>query len=123
MGVRKRISDGQWGKLEPHMGGKAGDVGATGRDNRLFMEVVLWIMRTGSPWRDLPTQLGNWHTTDTRFKRWGESGRWQTLLKAVSGQKDLEVLMLESTVVRAHQHASGAQKKRGIRKLAVRAAD
>ena len=122
MGVRKLIRDNQWAKLDPLMAGKPGDVGANGKDNRLFLEAVLWIMRTGSPWRDLPTELGNWHTTYTRFSRWGESGRWQTILNAVSGDKDLEVLMIDSTVVRAHQHAAGAQKKRGIRKSGAREA-
>ena len=122
MGVRKLINDEQWSKLSPLLAGKEGDEGATAKDNRLFLEAVLWILRTGSPWRDLPTELGNWHTTYTRFSRWGRSGRWQMILDAVSGDKDLEVLMIDSTVVRAHQHAAGAQKKRGTRKSGARAA-
>ena len=122
MGIRKQIKDSQWAKLEPLMAGKPGDVGRSGEDNRRFMEAVLWIMRTGSPWRDLPAELGNWHTTYTRFTRWGESGRWQMILDAVSGDKDLEVLMIDSTVVRTHQHAAGAQKKPAHRKSGARAA-
>jgi transposase len=122
MKVRKFIKDDQWKKLEPLLAGKVGDVGATGKDNRLFLEAVLWIVRTGSPWRDLPSELGNWHTTYTRFIRWGKSGRWQQILTALSGDRDLEMLMLDSTVVRVHQHAAGAQKKRGRKRLAVRAA-
>lgn len=112
MGARKLINDAQWLKLEPLLPGKKSDAGVTARDNRLFLEAVLWILRTGSPWRDLPAPLGNWHTAYMRFKRWGESGRWQRILEAVSGDKDLEVLMLDSTVVRAHQHSAGAQKSR-----------
>lgn len=123
MGVRKLIKDSQWVKLEPLMAGKASDVGRSGANNRLFLKAVLWIMRTGSPWRDLPSELGNWHTTYTRFKRWSEAGRWQKILIAVSGDKDFEVLMIDSTVVRAHQHAAGAQKKPGIKKSGVRAMD
>ena len=101
MGIRKLIKDSQWAKLEPLMAGKPGDVGRTGENNRLFLEAVLWIMRTGSPWRDLPIELVNWHTTYTRFTRWSESGRWQMILDAVSGDKDLEVLQ--------HLRAQGTQ--------------
>ena len=121
--IRKLLRDDQWNKLEPLLPGKAGDRGATARDNRLFIEAVLWIGRTGSPWRDLPVELGNWHTTYTRFKRWGESGVWQRVVEAVNGARDMEVLMIDSTVVRAHQHAAGAQKKKAIKRLAARAAD
>src|SRR6218665_1244024 len=68
--VRKLLRDEQWEKLSPLLPGKPSDPRATAQDNRLFLEAVLWIMRTGSPWRDLPAELGNWHTTYTRFKRW-----------------------------------------------------
>lgn len=121
--IRKLLRDDQWNKLEPLLPGKAGDRGATARDNRLFIEAVLWIGRTGSPWRALPVELGNWHTTYTRFKRWGESGVWQRVVEAVNGDRDMEVLMIDSTVVRAHQHAAGAQKKKAIKRSAARAAD
>lgn len=63
MKVRKSIKDEQWKRLEPLLAGKFGDVGATGKGNRLLLEAVLWVVRTGSPWRDLPSELGNWHTT------------------------------------------------------------
>lgn len=122
MKVRKFIKDEQWRKLEPLLAGKVGDVGATGKDNRLFLEAVLWIVRTGSPWRDLPSELGNWHTTYTRLIRWGKSGRWHQILTALSGDRDLEMLMLNSTVVRARQHAAGAQKKLVRKRSAGRAA-
>nr|WP_265286025.1 IS5 family transposase [Verminephrobacter eiseniae] len=111
--VRKLLRDEQWEKLSPLLPGKPSDPGATAQDNRLFLEAVLWIMRTGSPWRDLPAELGNWHTTYTRFKRWGESGVWQRVCEIVSGDRDLKMLMIDSTVVRAHRHAAGAPKKEG----------
>ena len=120
---RRLLREDQWKKLEPLLPGKVGDPGATAQDNRLFLEAVLWIVRTGSPWRDLPGELGNWHTTYTRFKRWGESGVWERVVKAVSGDPDLETLMIDSTAVRAHQHAAGAQKKKGIKPSVVRAVD
>ncbi len=80
-------------------------------------------MRTGAPWRDLPTELGNWHTTYTRFKRWGEKGVWERLAESFKGDIDLEVLMIDSTVVQAHQHAAGAQKKKAFKRSAVREVD
>ena len=120
---RRLLRDDQWAKLEPLLPGKPGDPGATAQDNRLFLEAVLWIVRTGSPWRDLPAELGNWHTTYTRFKRWGETGVWQRLVESVSGDRDLEALMIDSTAVRAHQHAAGAQKKKVLKRSVVRAAD
>ncbi len=120
--IRKRLRDDQWVRLEPLLPGKAGDPGATAQDNRLFLEAVLWILRTGSPWRDLPAELGNWHTTYTRFKRWGERGVWQRIVQAVSEDQDFEALMIDSTAVRAHQHAAGAQKKKVPKPLAARGA-
>jgi transposase len=81
------------------------------KDNRLFIEAVLRIARTGSPWRDLAPALGSWHATYTRFSRWGKKGVWQRIIAAVRTDADLEALLIDSTVVHAHQHAAGAQKK------------
>ena len=86
-------------------------------DVAMFVEAVLWIAPTGSPWRDLPAELGNWHTTYTRFSRWCKRGRWLQIMHALGGDQDLEALMIDSTVIRAHQHAAGAQKKRAIKPL------
>ena len=119
---RKLLRDDQWERIQDLLPGKVGDPGVKGKDNRLFVEAVLWIARTGSPWRDLDPALGNWHTTYTRFSRWGKSGVWQRVIEAVSKDRDLEALFIDSTVVRAHQHAAGAKKKKGIKRLDVRAA-
>lgn len=116
--TRNILRDDQWLKLAPLLPGKDGDRGRTGQDNRRFLEAVLWIVRTGSPWRDLPVEWGNWHTTYTRFKRWGEAGVWERLVKAVSGDTDMEALMIDSTAARVHQHGAGAQKKKGCKPLA-----
>ena len=116
MGAGNLIKVSQWVMRDPLMAGKTGDVGASGKGNRLYLDGGQWIMRTGSPWRDFPAEPGNWHTTCTGFKRRGESGRWQMILVAVSGDKDLEILMIECTVVRAHHHVAGAQEKPGTRK-------
>jgi transposase len=120
---RKLLRDDQWERIKDILPGKATDRGVTARDNRLFVEAVLWIARTGSPWRDLDPALGNWHATYTRFSRWGKKGVWQRVIKAVSNDTDLEALFIDSTVVRAHQHAAGAQKKRAHKRSDARGAD
>ena len=119
---RKILRDDQWERIKDLLPGKAGDPGARGKDNRLFVEAVLWIARTGSPWRDLDPALGNWHATYTRFSRWGKKGVWQRIIAAISDDADLEALLIDSTVVRAHQHAAGAQKKKGRKRSGVRGA-
>lgn len=110
--TRNIFRDDQWMKLAPLLPGNDGDRGRTGQDNRLFLDAVLLIVRTGSPWRDLPVELGNWHTTNTRFKRWGETGVWEKLVNAVSGDVDMKALMIDSTAVRVHPLAVQAPKKR-----------
>ena len=120
---RKILRDDQWERIENLVPGKASDPGVTAKDNRLFVEAVLWVARTGSPWRDLPPALGNWHNVFTRFSRWGKSGVWQCVIEAVSDDVNLEALLIDSTVVRAHQHAAGAQKKLGRKRSGARAGD
>jgi putative transposase len=112
---RTILRDDQWERIRDLLPGKVTDCGVTAKDNRLFVEAVLWIARTGSPWRDLPSALGQWHTTYTRFSRWGTKGVWERVIAAVSDDADLETLFIDSTVVRAHQHAAGAQKKKARR--------
>lgn len=120
---RKILRDGQWERIQDLLPGKAGDRGVTAKDNRLFVEAVLWIARTGSPWRDLDPAMGNWHATYTRFSRWSKKGVWARLIKAVRDDADLEALFIDSTVVRAHQHAAGAQKKLARKRSGVRVGD
>jgi putative transposase len=88
----------------------------------MFVEAVLWIVRTGSPWRDLPSIFGNWNSVFVRFNRWSKAGVWQRILDAVSDDPDFEYLILDSTIVRAHQHAAGAKGGLKIRPSAARAA-
>jgi transposase len=109
-------------RIEHLLPGKPSDRGATAKDNRLFVEAVLWLVRTGAPWRDLPPALGNWHTTYTRFARWAKTGVWTRLLAAVRADPDLEEVFLDSTAVRAHPHAAGAQKNTARRRWAGLAA-
>jgi transposase len=118
---RTILRDDQWDRIKDLLPGKVSDCGVTAKDNRRFVEAVLWVARTGSPWRDLPAPLGNWHTTYTRFSRWGKTGVWERVVQAVSMDRDLEALLIDSTVVRAHQHAAGAQKKKARKPWGARA--
>lgn len=119
---RTMLLDDQWERIEQLLPGKPGDRGVTAKNNRRFVEAVLWIMRTGSPWRDLPTEFGNWHRTYVRFSRWRQKGVFERIAQAVRGDADMEYLFIDSTIVRAHQHSAGAQKKRAIRTSAARGA-
>src|SRR5262245_7639058 len=107
---RHAISDENWERIKDLLPGKAGDPGVTAKDNRLFLDAVLWIAKTGAPWRDLPERFGNSNSVWKRFERWTRKGRWQKIFEALQ-DPDLEWLILDSTVVRAHQHAAGAGKK------------
>lgn len=93
--------------------------------NREALEGILHILRTGTPWRDLPPAYGHWHTIYMRWQRWIERGVWGDILKLLQRLKgvELKIVFLDSTVVRAHQHAAGAAKKKVIRPLAAPAAD
>ena len=119
---RKMLRNDQWERIENHLPGKIKDPGRTAKDNHQFVEAVFWVMRTGSPWRDLPAEYGHWHRTYVRFARWRESGVWKRVADALRGDADLEYLFIDSTIVRAHLHSAGAQKKRELRKSADRAA-
>lgn len=126
MGVMDRLvlSDRDWDRMSGLIIGRPDQKGSTGRDNRMFVEGVLWIVRTGSPWRDLPEVFGDWNSAFRRFSRWSQKGVWRRIFEAMSGDPDFEYLIIDSTIIRAHQHASGA-KKGGlkIRALGARAAD
>ena len=89
--------------------GRAGTPGVRAKDNRLFVDAVLWIAKTGAPWRDLPERFGNWNSAWRRFDRWARKGVWQKVFEALQ-DPDLEWLILDSTVIRAHPHAAGAKK-------------
>jgi transposase len=112
---RHAISDEDWGRIKDLLPGKPGDPGVTAKDNRLFVDAVLWIGKTGAPWRDLPERFGNWNNVWKRFSRWAKKGVWQRVFETLQ-DPDLEWLILDSTVVRAHQHAAGAPKKTAKRK-------
>jgi transposase len=119
---RRVLSDEQWTRISGLIIGRPDQRGSTGRDNRLFVEGVLWIVRTGAPWRDLPPRFGEWNSVFRRFSRWSQKGVWQRILEALSDDPDFEYLIVDSTIVRAHQHASGAKGGLKIRPSDARAA-
>ena len=121
--MRKQLRDGQWKQIEGMLPGKEGDRGRTGADNRLFVEAVLWIARTGSPWRDLPAEFGRWNSAYQRFARWSRAGVWHRVFAALAKELRFREVFIDSTIVRAHQHAAGAPKKSALRRSAARAAD
>lgn len=103
---RHALSDADWDRLKDRLPGQPGQHGKVAKDNRLFLNAVLWIAKTGAPWRDLPERFGNWSSVWRRFNRWARQGVWQRLFVELQ-DPDLEWLILDSTVVRAHQHAAG----------------
>lgn len=124
MGVTDRLvlSNEQWNKMSGLIIGRPDQRGSTGRNNRMFVEGVLWIVRTGSPWRDLPEAFGEWNSVFRRFSRWSRKGVWQRMFEAMSNDPDFEYLIIDSTIVRAHQHASGAKRGLKIKRSDARAA-
>lgn len=107
---RHELTDQQWERIEHRLPGREGTRGVTARDNRLFVNAVLYVAKTGIPWRDLPERFGNWNSVWRRYDRWCAAGVWQQLVDAL-GDADLEELLLDSTTIKAHPSASGSRKQ------------
>lgn len=116
------LSDAQWARMAELIPGKPGDPGRSGTDNRRFMEAVLWIVRTGSPWRDLPATFGNWNSVFRRFRRWTVAGVFDRLFKALRDDPDFEYVIADGTIVRVHQKATGAKGGLSLRQSGARVA-
>lgn len=110
---RYALTDEPWEKIQEGLPGSEGYVGGTAKDNRLFIEAVLYRYRAGIPWRDLPERFGDYRNVHKRLSRWSESGVWERIFKILIADADNEYVMIDSTIVRAHQHRAGAQKKNG----------
>src|SRR4051794_14796272 len=108
---RYALRDDQWDRIKDRLPGREGHVGVTAKDNRLFVEAVLYRYRAGIPWRDLPERFGDPETIHTRFSRWAKSGVWERVFNHLSDDADNAYAMIDSTIVRAHQHSAGARKK------------
>jgi transposase len=115
---RDILSDRQWEAIAPYCLGKTSDPGQTGGDGRLFLEGVLWIARTGSPWRDLPAEFGKWNSVFKRFRRWAKAGAFERIFNALSTDADFEYAMVDGTIVRVHRHGQGAKGGLKVRQSA-----
>jgi len=109
------LRDDPWERIKDLLPGRAGHVGVTTRNNRRFVEAVLYRYRAGIAWRDLPQRLGHCKAVHTRLSRWAKRGVWERLFKALASEADNEYAMIDSTIVRAHQHSAAARKKGGIK--------
>ena len=107
---RTQLTDAQWQRLEPLLPGKPADPGRTGFDQRKTVEGILWIARTGAPWRDLPLYFGKGNTGHRRFRRWVQSGVFDRLLKALPEELDWQIVMVDGTFVKVHQHGTGPER-------------
>ena len=105
------LRDDQWERIKHLLPGRKGSVGVTAADNRLFVEAVLYRYRTGMPWRDLPERFGDGTKVHLRFSRWAKNGVWERVFRHLAADADNEYAMIDSTIVRAHQHSAGAPKK------------
>lgn len=101
----------QWDKIKDLLPGQESDPGRTALDNRKFVSAVMWISRNGAPWRALPPEYGKWSSVHKRFLRWSHAGIWQMIFNTLAVDADTEWIMIDSTIIRAHQHAAGARKK------------
>ena len=106
---RYGLQDEQWDQIQHLLPGRVETVGVTAKDNRLFVEAVLYRYRAGIPWRDLPERFGDWKNIHRRHRRWSESGVWQRVFEHLAGEANNEYAMIDATIVRVHQHAAGAK--------------
>jgi putative transposase len=103
---RYELTDAKWRLIAELLPGKADDPGRTAADNRLFVNAVLWVVRSGAHWHDLPPRYGKWKSVHTRFARWAKKGVWQRMFEVLIKDRKNEYLMLDTTLVRAHQQAA-----------------
>jgi transposase len=113
---RNFITDPMWKKLSPHLPAERGRSARPCKENRPMVEAMIWKLRVGCPWRDLPKEFGPWESVYTRFSRWTEQGIFEKIFAEVKDHLSCDDMALDSTTVRAHQHAHGAAKKKGGKK-------
>lgn len=107
---RFELSDETWARIAPQLPAERGRKARPSRDNRSMVNAMLWVLRTGAPWRDLPEHYPPWTSVYTRFSRWSTQGIWTRVLQQLSEQADGEGFHIDGTIVRVHQDAHGAPK-------------
>jgi len=113
---RHELTDEHWERLTPLLPPEIPATGRPNKDHRTILNGILWILRTGAPWRDLPERYGPWHTVYSRFRRWQQAGIWDEVLRVLqaeaahAGTLDGSLTMIDGSNIRAHQHAAGARK-------------
>ena len=114
---RGELTQQQWERIQPLLPAQKPKTGRPSLSNRQVVNGILWVLRTGAPWRDLPKRYGAWQTVSGRFYRWQRSGLWQQLLEELQhqaetiGQVNWEIHHVDGSIVRAHQHAAGAKRE------------
>ena len=120
MGVKRyELSEAQWARIALLLPGKATDPGRTAADNRLFVNGVLWVLRSGAFWQHLPERYGKLKSVHARFTRWAKNGVWEKVFAELIKARDNKYLMLDSTLVRVHQQAAGGKGGPRIRRWGV----
>jgi transposase len=120
---RGELTNEQWEKIKPLLPPQKPCTGRPNKSHRRIINGMLWIARTGAPWRDLPSRYGSWHTVSSRFYRWCRAGIWSKVLAQlqtqadVEGQLDWDKHFVDGSIVRAHQHAAGAKKRGNTTRL------
>lgn len=115
MEKRYELTQAQWETLKWTLPGKQGDRGRAGKDNRQFVNGVLWVLRSGAHWHDLPERYGEWTTTHKRFTRWAKAGVWEHIFEHLVGDPDNRHLKLDTILVRAHRQAAALKRKPKVR--------
>jgi transposase len=108
---RYELSEAQWERIKNRLPGRVEQVGRTAADNRQFVNGVLWVLRSGARWHDLPQRYGKYKSVPTRFMRWARAGVWEGIFADLVADKKNQYLMIDSTIVRAHQQAAAGRKK------------
>ena len=115
MTKRYGLRDDQWERIKDMLPGQEGSIGATAKDNRLFVEAVIYRYRSGIPWRDIPERFGYFRVIHTRFSRWSKKGIWERIFKVLGEDADKEYAMIDATIIRAHQHSAGAKRSTSLK--------